>query len=96
MLVDAQIVLSWLLNGPDNVKQIFTRNRLQDIKQMCDELFNTHKLKPNFFYVPTEFNVGDFFTRSLSTAQFKKRLNEWQCGPQFLEAPMDTWNKYDL
>ena len=96
IFVDAQIVLSWLLSGKVNTKQIFIRNRLQDIKQMADEIEKEKNIKCQYIYVTTEENPADMVTRGISFKEFQEKLDFWNYGPPWLLQEKWLWPQNKL
>ena len=96
VFVDAQIVLSWLLSGKIKTKQMFIRNRLQDITRMMENLRNDHNVTCKYFYVPSEENPADMLTRGISFKEFEKGLEFWKHGPYWLNKEPVHWPKNNL
>ena len=79
--VDAQVVLSWLLSSTVKTKNVFTANRIKDVKKMVVEIKDKYDLDVKFKYVPTSDNPADLLTRGLSFENFKLKLSFWIHGP---------------
>ena len=81
ILVDAQIVLSWILADDIKVKNLFVKNRISDIASMKEDFEQQHKTKILFNYVNTLENPSDLVTRGISVKEFKTKLEFWLNGP---------------
>ncbi|KAL7633029.1 UNVERIFIED_CONTAM: hypothetical protein RMT77_016605 [Armadillidium vulgare] len=88
---DSQITLAWVQNKGLKSKQIFVRNRVQDILSMSSALKENHSLIPNFLYVRTEDNPSDLLTRGISFKEFQKNMNFWTKGPKWLSLNKRYW-----
>lgn len=84
MVTDAQVVLSWILAEFIHTKNIFVRNRLQDITQMTNKIKSDFGLKVSFRYVSTADNLADYITRGLTIKKFKEKLSHWYAGPEWI------------
>ena len=84
---DSLITLAWISNKGLKNKQIFVRNRIQDIGKMTSALIKEHSLRPRFRHVRSEGNSADLFTRGLSTKEF----SFWLHGPKWLEYNLPYW-----
>ena len=96
VFIDAQIVLSWILSGGPKTKQVFVRNRLQDIKSMTSKIKSDFDIDIQYHYVPTDQNPADLITRGLSIGEFNKKLSLWLNGPQWLSSDSVEWPKSQL
>ena len=94
--VDAQIVLSWLLSGKVKTKQVFVRNRVQDIQQMMSDIKKNFHVECKYFYVATGENPADYITRGLTYKEFEDALEFWRHGPSWLLHDIRSWPKTDL
>ena len=63
--LDAQVALSWILSGNVKSKNIFAKNRVNDIKLLRDDVRQNYNIECKFRYVPTELNPSDLVTRGL-------------------------------
>ena len=88
---DSQITLAWIANKGQKTKQIFVRNRIQDISLMVSSLQEKHSLTPQFRYVNTAENPADLITRGLSFSDFEKHLQFWYKGPEWLAYSPAYW-----
>ena len=88
ILVDAQVVLSWLLNDVNkiNSKNKFVINRLKEINVIKNEIINDFKIDLKFKYVPTNDNPADLLSRGLSFNKFVKNFEFWTQGPTWLRS----------
>jgi len=87
--VDAQVVLSWILSGKINSKNICARNRLKDVTKFRSEVKETYNLDVKFKYIATECNPADLLTRGISFTDFDKKFDVWVHGPKFIQTPGD-------
>ena len=85
--VDAQVVLAWITSADPKPKNMFVRNRLSDIKTIC----NNTSLPIKFKYVHTSQNPADLVTRGLSTATFLDKWHFWLHGPEWLIGEPIVW-----
>ena len=93
---DAQVVLSWLLSSDIKTKNLFTRNRLQDIRQMNQGLRDKYNVNIQYKYIPTDQNPADLLTRGLTYEKFQLNLNFWLFGPAWLSNDPVVWPSSDL
>ena len=93
---DSQVCLAWILSKPNKMKQVFVKNRLQDIEKMIQDLKTDFNLVPNFRFVETKDNIADLISRGLSIKEFGKCLPQWRHGPDWLALPSLDWPKYEL
>ena len=63
LLLDNQCVLSWLLAGHANRKNVFVNNRLTDIALITSKL-QKNNINVRFSYVPSNHNSADLLTRT--------------------------------
>lgn len=91
---DSQIALAWIASKITKVKQLFVRNRIQDIKLMVSSLHEKFKIQPVFHYVRSEENPSDLITRGLSFKEFKSKLQFWEHGPEWLLFAEVYWPKH--
>ena len=96
LCVDAQIVLSWILSRNVKSKNIFARNRVKDIGQICDEINSEYSLKCQFKYVPTSENCADLVTRGLTYAKFLDQFDFWVFGAKFIRKYPFSWPENNL
>ena len=81
LAVDAQVVLTWILTEDVKIKNIFTRNRLLEIKELIKNTKEKYNVDVQFKYVPSDQNPGDFVTRGISLEKFKLNFTLWTHGP---------------
>lgn len=93
---DSQISLQWVLNKGQKNKQIFVRNRIQDITLMVTSLKNEFSLHPKFLYVRSEENPADLLTRGITLSEFKKKFQFWSSGPEWLASHPSYWPSFEL
>ena len=93
---DAQVVLSWILSETIASKNIFVRNRLRDILQMCLDLETEYGIKPTFRYVSTTENPADLITRRLTMKHFQDNFEFWYHGSSWFCGGILTWTEQDL
>ncbi|CAL4119012.1 unnamed protein product, partial [Meganyctiphanes norvegica] len=72
--LDAQICLSWI-TSPISTKNVYTANRIKDIKEILNKISVKFNKEVYFRYVPTLCNPGDMLTRGTSLVNFKKDLS---------------------
>ena len=96
LAVDSQIVLQWILADTVNTKNLFTRNRIMDIKGFLKALFEQFGLSTSLRYVPTDQNPSDMLTRGLTLAEFSGKLSFWLSGPEWLPEFEHSWPESDL
>ena len=97
IVVDAQVVLSWLLsNDRSNIKSKFAKNRLKDIDVAQDDLKKRYGLDTYFKYICTTENSADLVTKPLSAKKFKQNLDFYLHGSKFITNNLSEWPKYDL
>ena len=73
--VDAQVVLSWLLEDNLKTKNLFALNRVKDINKLKLELSVKYNMPINYHFVPTSQNPADMLTRGLSFDKFEQNVN---------------------
>ena len=73
--IDAQVVLSWLLEDNLKTKNLFALNRVKDINKMKTELSNKYNVPINYHFVPTSQNPADMLTRGLSFDKFEQNFD---------------------
>ena len=91
---DSQITLAWVINKEPKTKQLYLRNRIQDIAKMSTIIAEKHALRPNFLYVRSEENAADLLTRGLTASEFRKNLSFWTTGPAWLSAEASCWPQF--
>ena len=93
MVVDAQVVLSWLMTDPCKIKtkNQFAKNRLKDIKVMIAEIKDKHNLDISFKYINTKDNPADLLTRGVVLSKLKTDMDKWLHGPQWLSGERVEW-----
>ena len=96
IIVDAQVVLSWLLSDELKTKSKFVKNRLKEVQCAKVEILDKFKLKTHFNYVNTNENPADMITRGISSKKFKENLQFWIHGPQWLSNDFEKWPKHQL
>jgi len=94
--VDAQIVLSWILSGNIRSKNIFARNRLQDVAVFRETVKDNLNLDCVFKYIPTEINPADLLTRGVPYKEFLSKMDLWKHGPEFLRVNPIEWPQRDM
>ncbi|KAH7710607.1 Pao retrotransposon peptidase family protein [Aphelenchoides avenae] len=80
---DSTIVLHQVAND-DAIKEVWTENRLKEIRRLRDEL------KIQFRYVPTDDNPADIVSRGLPAAELQ-RCEKWWHGAPFLALDSSRW-----
>ena len=93
---DAQIVLSWILNKNVRFKQLFVRNRIQDIKSKTRDISSKFGVPIEFRYVRSEENPADLLTRGQLYRDFSREIDFWNKGPEWLSLDSSYWPKYEL
>lgn len=93
--IDAQIVLSWVLSNNVKTKNMFVKNRIKDIKVICENIRSVFDIEINFKYVKTNENPADLLTRGLSVSQFKEQVEFWIHGPSWLKGQI-VWPVNDM
>ena len=79
---DSQVTLARVMGTKSHAcKNIFVKNRLLEIEDVCDSL--SANIKVRFNYVETKENPADFLTRGLSYKLLKTNKN-WFNGPKWL------------
>ena len=91
MATDAQIVLSWILNKKVKTKNIYAKNRVNDICNFLKSIQNEYELDVKFRYISTELNPSDLITRGISFKQFTENIEFWTHGPSFLTQGVEGW-----
>ena len=94
--VDAQVVLSWLLDDNLKTKNLFALNRVKDINKLKSELSVKYKVSINYRFVPTLQNPADMLTRGLSFDKFEQNFDTWCYGPQWLRSINVNWPTSEL
>jgi hypothetical protein len=94
--VDAQIVLSWVTSGKVKTKNLFARNRVNDVLSVLRSLKSAKGLECKFKYVPTGMNPSDMLTRGLTLKEWTSNLNFWKFGPSFLNSKPLLWPDAEL
>ena len=94
--IDAQVVLSWLLEDNLKTKNLFALNRVKDINKMKSELSVKYKVLINYRFVPTLQNPADMLTRGLSFDKFEQNFDTWCYGPQWLRSLNINWPTSEL
>ena len=90
LALDAQVALSWILS-PIKVKNVYSANRIKDVKEMLDDIKIRYSIEVQLKYVPTLDNPGDLLTRGLSLTKFKTQLEFWIHGPDWIRSPEVLW-----
>ena len=90
---DSQVALSWILSGCVGTKNIFATNRVKDITQFRQNIFEDYNIQCNFRHVPTDQNPADMITRGMSVATFMSKVDFWNRGPKFLNDADISWPK---
>ena len=94
--VDAQVVLSWLLSDDIKTKNLFAKNRVNEINSIKKDLLNTYKISIYYKFVPTLENPADMLTRGLTFEKFHQHLRFWYNGPDWLNSQSVVWPTSDL
>lgn len=68
-------MLSWLISGNVKSKQMFIKNRLQDIKQRKSNIQKRHNVDWEYLYLTSENTPADLVTQALT---FKKNCSKAQ------------------
>jgi len=89
--VDSQVVLSWILSGKVNSKNLFARNRVRDVRQLILDVEETFNLGVKFRYVCSSDNPADMVSRGVTAAEWLRRLEFWKHGPHFLNENPIAW-----
>lgn len=84
VIMDSQVVLSWIISGSIVRKNLFARNLMKDILQMVAELDSLIGLTPSFRYVLTTENPADLIARGLMLERFRTCLQFWCHGPDWI------------
>ena len=92
---DSQISLSWVLSQDLKMKQVFIKNRMQDIRSM-EKSLASQNLRPNFHFVRTDENPADLLTRGLSFREFSQKFDFWEHGPRWATSPQIYWPAHEL
>ena len=74
ILVDAQVVLSWLLTDNIKTKNQFVKNRLKEIHQMIRELKEEKSLSVKFRYIYADQKPADLLTRGITLEKIQQNL----------------------
>ena len=59
LCLDAQVVIAWLTSS-NNVRSVYSANRIKDSKLIMEDIFESFQLKIQIRYVPTDQNPGGF------------------------------------
>ena len=90
----------WDLAGSffDNIKtkNLFAKNRVNEINNMKKELLNIYNISIYYKFVPTSENPADMLTRGLTFEKFKQNLKFWYSGPDWLNSQNVIWPNSDL
>lgn len=90
--VAVQIVLSWLLSDTIKTKNIFVKDRLNDIKEIKREIEASFSIRILFKYVPKH---ADMITRGVSISKLKTNFDFWVRGGGKV-AIHPSWRTSDL
>ena len=93
---DSQITLSWVINKNKKFKQVFVKNRVQDIKSIINSVGEKYNLNITLHYVRSEENPADLLTRGLTYKEFINKLPLWEKGPNWLSLNTIYWPKCDF
>ena len=96
IIVDSQVVLTWILSENVKTKNLFAKNRVKDISLYIKEIYNKFKLTINFKFVPTDHNAADLLTHGLSLKEFEKKMEFWYHGPSWLTECPINWPSSSL
>ena len=96
--VDAQIVLSWLLADPCQIrtKSLYARNRCKDIKLMLAEIKDLYGLEIKYKYVSTGDNPADMLSHGINLEKFIGDMDKWLHGPKWLNDDQACWPEHEL
>ena len=92
--LDAQIVLSWILS-PAHPKNIYTTNRIKDVRKMVQDVTEKHGVRIIFKYVPTGDNPADMLSRGITLENFIDKLDFWLHGPDWIRGETVCWPSSD-
>ena len=96
IMVDAQVVLSWLLCNAPKTKNLIARNRLKDILGMKNRRENDHKKGIKFKYIASSENIADMISRGVDIYQFVNNLEFRQHGPSWQTKGSSFWSSRNL
>lgn len=86
ILADSEIALNWISKNPKEASAgIFMNNRSKEVHHIINHI----PVSTLFGYVSTSANPADCATRGVTLEEFLQHF--WWKGPDFLEAPPDTW-----
>src|ERR1700755_2261405 len=95
-VVDAQVVLTWLLTNNPKSKSKMVKNRLKDIELAKTEIISEFKVPIFFRYTDTNSNPADLLTKGISFKKFNELKHFWEHGPPFLSNNFADWPVHDL
>ena len=95
-VVDAQVVLTWLLTNNPKSKSKMVKNRLKDIELAKNELISEFKVPIFFRYTDTNSNPADLLTKGITFKKFNELKHFWEHGPPFLSNNFADWPVHDL
>ena len=93
--LDAQIVLSWLLS-PTKTKNLYTSNRIKDVKKNVNDAKEKYGVEISFRYVPTGDNPADMLSRGISFDKFLEEMEFWIHGPEWIRGVNVCWPSSDF
>merc|ERR1712121_217056 len=95
LCLDAQVVIAWLTSA-NNVRSVYSANRIKDSKLIMEDIFESFQVKIQIRYVPTDQNPGDLLTRGLSFEKFKENMDFWCHGPIWIRNSTIDWPVSEL
>ena len=95
LCLDAQVVIAWLTSS-NNVRSVYSANRIKDSKLIMQDIFDSCQLRVQIRYVPTDQNPGDLLTRGLSVEKFKENMDFWCHGPIWIRNSTIDWPVSEL
>jgi hypothetical protein len=94
--IDSQLVLNWILKKHVQVKRIFTRNRIKDIKDFHSDIKVKYSINISYRYVASEDNPSDLITRGVPYDKFTKCKQFYFNGPTWIIQDKSFWPCYPL
>lgn len=95
LLIDSQVVLSWILSNKAPRKNRFVNNRLSEISGLMESI-KMRSAPVSLVYIPSLHNQADFLTKCCSARSFKDKFEQWLSGPEWMTGPVDSWPKGGL
>ena len=90
LLTDSQVALSWLITNKVMKKNIFVHNRLKEITSFKERLVKKD-ICVSYSYIPSEHNVADLVTKTVSASKFCKYFKTWANGPPWILKCKENW-----